>query len=506
MPRKTFIISLLFLLAASLIHTQQAVNTVNLSSRFSNVAGTPRALYNEDQNHWIVTWRQQGSPSKILSRIMNPDGSKSGRKKLVSKVSSSPQNFDLAYDSTNGAYLLVYEAGKGLTVQRYNQNRAKQGSAIVVVKDVSGVIPRLAYDAAGEKFLLFWLDSKDGIEQKVFKSMLLDSSGKPTTGAKTLKTSPSGKTYASHELSVNSKNGNLLAMLLELGEDASGNPVGSVIGLNIKPNGSLLRKKPLKFQPNTVDLLTSGNSSFADNNGKGFAIWADRTSIKYRKLSAKGKFNSPTLPILNSADLSSAQPSIVYDSVNNKFVGVWALGKTIRTVGIDPAGEIVQETSTVVTAPDAVASSANVHSSFDPQTGNFIAVWEDVRETQEAARSTAEGQKFQVRASVFSVAGSGGGDDGGGGGGGTFRVSAVDNSFSPRTITISVGTTVIWTNAGNNLHTVTSGTPDNAGAVFDSPGVLSPGAQFSFTFNTAGQFDYFCRIHGLAMTGTVIVQ
>lgn len=81
-----------------------------------------------------------------------------------------------------------------------------------------------------------------------------------------------------------------------------------------------------------------------------------------------------------------------------------------------------------------------------------------------------------------------------------------DNSFNPATLTIAVGRVVLWKNEGASQHTVTSGTPtSNPGAIFDS-GILGPNGGFTFTFGQAGQYPYYCKVHGVAMVGTVIVQ
>jgi plastocyanin len=78
-------------------------------------------------------------------------------------------------------------------------------------------------------------------------------------------------------------------------------------------------------------------------------------------------------------------------------------------------------------------------------------------------------------------------------------VTIQSSSFSPKTLTVSVNSTVKWTNSDGIAHTVTS---DNA--VWDS-GNISAGGSFSFTFTSAGTFNYHCTIHP-AMTGTIIVQ
>lgn len=85
--------------------------------------------------------------------------------------------------------------------------------------------------------------------------------------------------------------------------------------------------------------------------------------------------------------------------------------------------------------------------------------------------------------------------------GGTVNVSIVDFAFTPKTITVPVGTTVRWTNNGSAPHTVTSTSSPKA---FDS-GTLNSGDTFQHTFTTAGQFPYRCNIHP-SMTGTVIVE
>jgi plastocyanin len=85
--------------------------------------------------------------------------------------------------------------------------------------------------------------------------------------------------------------------------------------------------------------------------------------------------------------------------------------------------------------------------------------------------------------------------------GNVVSVSIVDFAFTPKTITVPVGTTVRWTNTGNAPHTVTSTSSPKA---FDS-GTLNSGDTFQHTFTTAGQFPYRCNIHP-SMTGTVIVE
>jgi amicyanin len=78
----------------------------------------------------------------------------------------------------------------------------------------------------------------------------------------------------------------------------------------------------------------------------------------------------------------------------------------------------------------------------------------------------------------------------------------IDNfSFGPASLAVAVGTTVTWTNRDDIPHTVVS--TDDA-KTFKSK-VLETDEKFSFTFNKAGTYPYFCSIHP-KMTGKVIVQ
>jgi plastocyanin len=71
-------------------------------------------------------------------------------------------------------------------------------------------------------------------------------------------------------------------------------------------------------------------------------------------------------------------------------------------------------------------------------------------------------------------------------------------AFSPATITVKVGTTVTWTNRDQDAHTVTA-----SKGPFKSK-TLNTGDTYSYTFTTAGSFDYLCAIHPF-MTAKVVV-
>lgn len=83
-------------------------------------------------------------------------------------------------------------------------------------------------------------------------------------------------------------------------------------------------------------------------------------------------------------------------------------------------------------------------------------------------------------------------------------VMATDNlTFSSADLTISAGTTVRWVNTGTMLHTVT---PDGH-SEWTSANLATNGSTFKHTFNTPGDYDYYCQPHlGSGMVGTVTVN
>ena len=78
----------------------------------------------------------------------------------------------------------------------------------------------------------------------------------------------------------------------------------------------------------------------------------------------------------------------------------------------------------------------------------------------------------------------------------------IDNfSFSPASLTVTLGTTVTWTNRDDIPHTVVS---TDEPKLFKSK-VLDTDEKFSYTFNKPGNYAYFCSVHP-KMTGKVVVQ
>lgn len=123
---------------------------------------------------------------------------------------------------------------------------------------------------------------------------------------------------------------------------------------------------------------------------------------------------------------------------------------------------------------------------------------------------TAAGAQFLALAAVAVLivgCGGGGGDststsgsEGGSESAGGNKVTIADYTYEPADLTVSKGTTVVFTNEDSTAHTATS----KDSGVFES-GSIEPGKSGKVTLDKAGTFAYFCAFHPF-MKGTIEVE
>ena len=85
-------------------------------------------------------------------------------------------------------------------------------------------------------------------------------------------------------------------------------------------------------------------------------------------------------------------------------------------------------------------------------------------------------------------------------------VVAIDNTFRPSVVEISVGDEVLWENRGMNEHDVLHVDGDDWGVEVAD---FQPGDVYLHQFSEPGEYRYYCSIHGtetVGMVGTVIVH
>lgn len=81
---------------------------------------------------------------------------------------------------------------------------------------------------------------------------------------------------------------------------------------------------------------------------------------------------------------------------------------------------------------------------------------------------------------------------------GTVAISSVDNTFRPQDVTVTKGSTIVWTNDGRAEHNIV---PSGSTPFHVDAKTFPPGSTYTWTATELGRFDYFCSIHGTATVG-----
>lgn len=448
------------LLVGSAAHAQQTLKTYTLSPQFDSLSSTPRVARNTNQDAWLIAW-QQGT--KVVGRVLRGDGGVGASRVLAAGVSASEQNFDLACDPSRNRYAIVFENGGALHLQWFTASLQKAGPPVPIAGSGGGGSPGIVTGTSVP--LIVWL-TRSG-------SALMN-------GAGVLARAPSNKSFSTLRVSQNPKGGNTLVTLLQ--KEANGRV--SLIGYQVRVDGSLQRSAPIVFQPPSAGLDSAGGADFSED-GAAFGVWSYGSAVKYRKLAPSGNLSSPARSILAAADPDSRDPAVVFDEIGGQFVAVWPFDGKIRFAAWNLLGAV--RTPPFEVAASTLGRTRHAIASYDAQRGNVLAVWEDFSPVSGA---------LQIRAALFYP----------GNAGNVVSVTIGDNFFTPKNLTISTGTVVSWTNQGFNAHTATSGTPvSQVGMVFDSSS-LAHSQKYSFRFTRPGTIPYFCRVHGSTQSGTIQVM
>jgi plastocyanin len=85
--------------------------------------------------------------------------------------------------------------------------------------------------------------------------------------------------------------------------------------------------------------------------------------------------------------------------------------------------------------------------------------------------------------------------------GGAVKVTIKNLAFSPATVQVKSGDTIVFTNDDSPPHNVTW----VSGPKFTSSSTLNPGSSFTLKVTQAGTIHYYCSIHPF-MKGTIVVS
>lgn len=96
------------------------------------------------------------------------------------------------------------------------------------------------------------------------------------------------------------------------------------------------------------------------------------------------------------------------------------------------------------------------------------------------------------------------------------QIAMKNMAFSPKSVTVHVGTAVTWVNQDSMGHTVSADDPDQwgtPGSGDNSADWMQKGESWSHTFMEPGTYHYYCKPHAsgsmgnrMGMVGTIIVE
>ena len=138
---------------------------------------------------------------------------------------------------------------------------------------------------------------------------------------------------------------------------------------------------------------------------------------------------------------------------------------------------------------------------------------------EDATDTPVSRRQFMTAVTGAAAAGAAGnaaaqeGTEGGGGGGGATEEVIVGPGgslvYEPADLEIAVGTTVNFVWESDNHNIVVENQPDDAnweGTEGPASKTYDTGHEYSFTFNTTGDYDYFCQPHvGAGMEASISV-
>ena len=297
---------------------------------------------------------------------------------------------DMAYDSVNNRYFLVYTKEDGADNDIYGQfvnpDGTLLGSEFVIANDTNPEnSPKVSYDPVTRRFLVVW----------AYSTTFYDIYGRIINDGGTFYTDsfPICNEATSHQLNPQVCYDNVNARFDVIWKDERGGGT-SIYGQIVKSDGTLFGTA------SDVNFVVSngGNSviypavAFDSTNGRFMAVWSDfrngNRDIYGQIMNADGTpfgtLTNVNFPVSNVLVTHQNDPEITFDPVNNRFLVVWT---DSRNGNDDIYGQLVNADGSLFnTASDVnFVVSNNVNNQTDPCVAyyralqRFLVIWDDTR-------------------------------------------------------------------------------------------------------------------------------
>ena len=395
--RIVFLISSLFLFTALLTY----VNAAPLQER-----DAPAIAYDSQNNRFLIVYEgYDGSQRDIYGQILYPDGTTFVSEFVISNAANDQDFPKVAYDSTNGSFLVVWEDSRGANDDIYGQLvDASDGSLLITASGTNFVIsnatndqkdPSVAYNSTNGRFLVVWEDSR-GASDDIYGQLVNGSDGSLLITAPNVNFAISNPSLVQNQPTVafDSANSSFLVAWHDLRSGTNDDIYGQLVnGLN----GSLIG--PPATQNFTIaDSIANQiapSVAYDSANQRFLVVWDDfRNSNNdvYGQLvdgSDGSLFNTISSQNFTISDHASNQtdPSVSYDSSNGRFLVTWHDPRNNSITELDVFGQFLNVKGDGTIDPPltsninfAVSTAGNnqrfTAAAYNSDCGNFLVAFE----------------------------------------------------------------------------------------------------------------------------------
>lgn len=297
----------------------------------------PELAYDSVNNRYLLVYEKlTGLNYNIYGQLVNSDGTLSGNEFVIANNARNENDPVVSFDPATRRYLVAWRFNSVLGDDIYGQivnvdGTMNGGNFAICNNNETQLSPAVCYDSANDRFDVVWYDSR-GVAQSIY-GQIVNSDG-------TL-----------------------------FGTASDVNFVISDAGTNVN-NPSV---------------------SFDIANGRFLAVWQDErngvSDIYGQIMNADGtNFGTATnvnFAVCNDINLQSS-PFVTFDNVNNRYMAVW---NDFRNANMDIYGQIVNADGTLFNTVSNVnfAVCNNVNTQINPRVAfsralqRYLSIWNDTR-------------------------------------------------------------------------------------------------------------------------------
>jgi len=354
--------------------------------------GSPEFTYTERVNYQHKAYRFS-IPLSELEINLDETENRQVLLAFAAYGTSSPGDYvrTIAYDSVNNRYLLVYlnvdnSYNYAIYGQLLNWDGSLYGSEIVIYAPASNNYaesPSVAYDSANQRFLVAWNDQRNSATTGTDIYGQLVTAGGDLSG-ENIAICTAAATQSSPSVAYDSVNQRFLVAWHDYRNGAAdvniyGQLVNAGGGLN-GGNFAICTAASVQYNPSVA--YDSVNQRFLvawEDHRNGAATGRD---IYGQVLNAGGTPFGGNFAICTAAE-AQYNPSVAYDSANQRFLVAWQDNRNSAITGWDIYGQLVTDGGAVSGGNIAICTAADDQYypsvGYDSTNQRFLVAWSDYR-------------------------------------------------------------------------------------------------------------------------------